>query len=88
MRAEKKEPYTIFEDQEDYVDDIRENLRNEIKRYTLYNKLFASPQHWKMAKDELKRFVNYEIEKAHSLIVVRETNDGGIQMKFHNPDES
>jgi hypothetical protein len=87
MRPTKKEPYTIFEDQEDYVEDIKEKLSAQIKRYTLYNKMFADPVHWKLAKDELKRFINYEIERAHSLIVIRETKDGGIQMKFHEPDD-
>lgn len=72
----------IFEDQEDYVEDIHEQLREGIQRYTLYGKMFAYPQHWKMLKEELKRFLNYELERAFSQIVIKETKDGVIMMKF------
>lgn len=85
MAKESKFP-TIFEDQEDYIEDIRDQLREAIKRYTLYSKMFGYPNHWKYLKDELRRFIHYELERAFSRIIIKETNEGIIMMKFEEND--
>lgn len=81
-----KDPYTIFEDQDDYIEDIKDQIRVAIKRYTLYSKMFGHPSEWKHMRQELKQFMNYETEKMFSMVVIRETMDGCIKMEFpENP---
>jgi hypothetical protein len=77
-----QESYTIFEDQDDYIEDVRDQFRSAIKRYTLYAKMFGRPKDYKSMKDELRKFVNYEVEKTFSSVVIKESGDGGISMRF------
>ena len=84
---EKDEEVIVFEDQDDYIEDIREQYREATRRYVLYCKMFGYPCDWKMMKDELKRFMHYELESAFSHTIIRETSDGIIMMKFDDPEE-
>lgn len=85
---EKDSACKVFEDQQDYVEDIYEQLRDGIRRYALYGKMFAYPEHWKFLKAEVKRVLNYEVEKAFSKLVIKETKDGIIMMKFDEKDQN
>lgn len=85
MQAESE--YRIFEDREDYVEDVKEQIRGGVKRYVLYAKMFGYPQNWKMLKDEMKRFIHYELESAFSKTVIRDTEEGTIVMRFDEKKE-
>lgn len=76
----------IYEDQDDYIDDVEEQIRDGIRRYTLYSKMFAEPEHWKMAKDEIKRFFHYELESCFSKTAVKRDIDGIIRMRLEEKD--
>lgn len=78
---------SIFEDQDDYIEDVKEQFRAAIKRYTLYSKSFGRPREWKMLKDELRRFVHYELESSFSKMIVREDCDGIIMMRFDDKED-
>ena len=77
----------VFEDQQDYVEDVKEQIRSGVKRYVLYMKMFGYPYQWKILKDELKRFINYEMESAFSKTVIRDTEEGTIIMRFDEKKE-
>jgi len=83
--AKKTEDYTIFEDQDDYIEDIQEQISKGIERYVLYAKMFGYSRDWHKHKLTIKQFLNYEIERAFSRLVIKETEDGTIIMKFKKP---
>lgn len=62
----EQEAFTIFEDQEDYLEDIKDQISDAIKKYTLYCQMFVEPNFWKHSKDDMRRFVHYELEKSFS----------------------
>jgi hypothetical protein len=72
----------VFEDQEDYIEDIHEQFRDAIRRYTLYSKMFAFKKDWKSSREELRKFLHYEIEASFSKMVIKESGDGIIVMRF------
>jgi hypothetical protein len=78
--------YTIFEDQDDYVEDIKEQFREAVRRYTVYCKMFGYSKDWKMMRDDLRRFLHYELESSFSHMVIKETADGIIVMRFEEKD--
>jgi len=81
-----KEDYTIFEDQDDYIEDIKDQFRRSIRRYTMYCKMFGHPSDWKEMKNEWKKFMHYELEKTFHDVVIRESSKGGISMYFHDEE--
>jgi hypothetical protein len=58
-----QDTYIIFEDQDDYIEDVKEELRAGIKRYFIYCKMFGEVKDYRAMKEELKRFVHLEAEK-------------------------
>lgn len=85
---DEKQPYTIFEDQDDYIEDIRDQFREATRRYVLYCKMFGHPKDWKIMREDLKKFVSYELGKSFHNLVIKETADGIILMKFEKNDEN
>ena len=80
--AKKPEPYTVFEDQDDFIGDIQEQISKGIERYVLYAKMFGYSRDWRKHKLTIKQFLNYEIERAFSKLIIKETEDGTIIMRF------
>lgn len=81
-----QEECKVYEDQEDYIEDIHDQFREAVRRYTLYAKMFGYPKDWKRMRDELKRLIHYELERSFSKIIVKDTADGIIIMKFEEKD--
>jgi hypothetical protein len=84
---DEKRSFTIFEDQDDYIEDVKDQFREATRRYTIYCKMFSHCKDWKMMRDELKRFLHYELEKTFHHTVIKETSDGVITMKFEENDQ-
>jgi len=79
---QQEQAFNIFEDQEDYLEDIKEEFRGAIRRFTLYSKMFSHPKDYKEMKDEIRKFLNFELEQTFHKTVIRETSDGIIRMNF------
>lgn len=71
---------TIFEDEEDYIEDIKDQFREAVRRYTVYCKMFGDAKNLKYMKDELRRFIHYELESSFSHMLIKP--EGIIIMKF------
>lgn len=56
----------IFEDQEDYLEHIKDQISESIHKYTRYSKTFVESDLWKHSKDDMRRFVHYELERSFS----------------------
>lgn len=59
----------IFEDEEDYLEHIKDQISESIKKYTRYSKAFVQTDLWRHSKDDMRRFVNYELEKSFSNVL-------------------
>jgi hypothetical protein len=81
-----EEECKIYEDQEDYIEDVYDQFRDAIRRYTMYAKMFGYPKEWKPMREELRKFIHYELERSFSKIIVKDTVDGIIIMKFEEKD--